>query len=46
MTTRRLTLQSVYIVLVQNSLRGREDLGASRTHLPEIGFTLGSATAR
>ena len=26
--------------------RGREDRGASRTPLPEIGFMLGSATAR
>ena len=28
------------------STRGREDRGASRTPLPEIGFMLGSATAR
>ena len=26
--------------------RGREDRGASRTPLPEIGFMLGSATTR
>jgi hypothetical protein len=29
-----------------NPTRGREDRGASRTPLPEIGFMLGSATAR